>query len=289
MDSIFVQIASYRDTDLPLTIASALSNADHPERLRFGICWQYDERTFTDLDEHLKDARFRIAQFHYAESGGCCWARHQTNQLYRGETYTLQIDAHTRFADSWDTQYVEMIQSLPVEKPILTTYPAPFELQGGVVEKKLERTIQKLVLKKLADNLITVLKTRDVDSCESPEPSQFLAAGQIFTVGQFCREVEYDPQMYYAGEEISLSARAYTSGYDLFCPNKHLIWHLYNHPMPAHWDDHKSTRHDDAIRRLKKLLTGQHEKLGKYGLGNNRSLEQYQRYCDLDFVNHAAP
>ena len=44
---IFVQIASYRDPDLAATVASALDMAAEPDRLRFGICHQYDDRTTT--------------------------------------------------------------------------------------------------------------------------------------------------------------------------------------------------------------------------------------------------
>ena len=236
-ETIFVQIASYRDVELPRTIQSALDNATHPERLRFGICWQYDEYTLTDLDEYLTDARFRISQVHFEQSLGCCWARNQTNLLYRDETYTLQIDAHTRFIEGWDVQYIEMLCAIDAEKPLLTTYPPPFNMINDVEEQREPRNIQRLVLNRMDRNLTTIFKTVDVPDGSPPEASQFLAAGQIFTQGIFCREVEYDPNMYYSGEEISLSARAYTHGYDMFCPNKHLIWHLYRHKMPTHWRD----------------------------------------------------
>ena len=39
--SFFVSIAAYRDPDLLPTIADCLAKARHPDRLRFGICWQY--------------------------------------------------------------------------------------------------------------------------------------------------------------------------------------------------------------------------------------------------------
>ena len=93
-NTIFVQIASYRDIELPFTVDSCLSTARHPERLRFGICWQYDAKTEEDLQHYQDDPRFRIDKIQYSESKGCCWARNRTNQLYREETYTLQIDAH---------------------------------------------------------------------------------------------------------------------------------------------------------------------------------------------------
>lgn len=39
--AIFVAIAAYRDQDLMPTIENCLAKARHPERLRFGVCWQH--------------------------------------------------------------------------------------------------------------------------------------------------------------------------------------------------------------------------------------------------------
>ena len=38
--TIFVQIAAYRDPDLPATLINLIKRAAKPERLRFGICLQ---------------------------------------------------------------------------------------------------------------------------------------------------------------------------------------------------------------------------------------------------------
>ncbi len=70
---IFISIASYRDQYLPFTINSALSQATHPERLTFGICWQADEDE--NLDPFLNDPRFRIRKYPYHASLGYGWAR----------------------------------------------------------------------------------------------------------------------------------------------------------------------------------------------------------------------
>lgn len=287
MELIFVQIASYRDTDLPKTIYSALEHSEHPQRLRFGICWQYDEKTYTDLDPYLRDARFRVVQYYYEDSQGCCWARNQINQLYQGEEYTLQIDAHTRFSPRWDSRYLRMIRSIDSPKPLLTTYPAPFENDNGTEKLILDRGIQRLVLNRIRTNLTTVLKTEVVEDKDHCRPSQFLGAGQIFTLGRFCQEVEYDPELYFSAEEISLAARAFTHGYDFYCPNEDIIWHRYKHKMRNHWADHGSTLEGREIDRLNTLLLGDHGSLGKYGLGQQRPLSEFERYTGINFKDRA--
>jgi hypothetical protein len=285
MDQIFIQIASYRDVELPLTIRSALDAAKYPERLTFGICWQYDERTFLDLDEFVNNPRIKISQTYYENSRGCCWARNQTNLLYDGERYTLQIDAHTRFAQNWDERYIAMLNSIDSNKPIISTYPAPFEYIEGVEFKQKKHGMQRLILNRVLRNLTTVFKSEIVEDTSKPAPSKFIAAGQIFAHGNFCQEVEYDPEHYYSGEEIALSARAYTHGYDAYCPNEDLIWHLYKHSMPTHDADHHQNQHPQAIDRLHDLFIGDHTNLGKYGLGSIRTLADFEEYTEINFAN----
>ena len=283
MDKIFVQIASYRDVELPRTIESAIESAQYPSRLTFGICWQYDEYTYTDLDGRLCDNRFSISQVYYEESRGCCWARNQTNLLYQGEKYTLQVDAHTRFAQDWDSRYIAMLESIDSDKPVLSTYPAPYKYVDGREQLCIDRGMQRLVMGRMFRNLTTVFKTELVEDGSKPAPSKFLGAGQIFTLGQFCRDVEYDPELYHAGEEINLSVRAFTHGYDFFCPNDDLVWHYYQHPMPHHWSDHGQTQDQQAIARLRTLFVGDHTELGRHGLGTARKLAEYEQHSGTDF------
>jgi len=110
-----------------------------------------------------------------------------------------------------------------------------------------------------------------------------VAAGQLFARGSFCRDVDYDPDIYFSGEEISLAARAYTSGYDLFAPTQNLVWHLYSHDHPKHWEDHSDHggRHDGAVERLRTLFQGDHTTLGKHGLGAVRSLAEFEDHAGI--------
>lgn len=288
MDSIFVKIASYRDAELPRTILSALSMAKFPERLSFGVCWQYDEVTYLDLDPFIDQPNFRVDQTYYENSLGCCWARNRCDLLYQGEKYMLQIDAHTRFAQDWDQRYIDMLERLDSEKPLLSTYPAPFTYVDGVEQCSLDKGMQRLVLSRISKELTTTFKTELVENNLKPVSSDFIAAGQIFTHGRFCVEVEYDPGLYFSGEEISLSARAFTHGYDCYCPNEDLIWHFYQHSMPVHSVDHRDNQHQPSMQRLHTLFVEEHEELGKYGFGKQRTLADFERRTGIDFKARTA-
>jgi hypothetical protein len=128
---IFVQIASYRDSQLLTTIKNMLENAKKPKNLVLGIARQYSETDgFDNLDEFRKDKRFKILDIPYQEAKGVCWARHQVQQLYSGESYTLQIDSHMRFVKDWDDILIKMIKGLQKDgykKPLLTGYVPSFD------------------------------------------------------------------------------------------------------------------------------------------------------------------
>ena len=282
---ILVLIAAYRDAELPNTVANAISQAAYPEHLRFAICHQFGDETIGLLEPWADDPRFSIDSVPHSESLGCCWARNRTFAMFDDEPYILQIDAHTRFAARWDARYIDMLESTESDLPVLTTYPSRYSLgTGGEVIYDTEAGVQQLYVAEVRPDLTTLQRTTKPTDLSRPGPSLTIAAGQIFTRGQFCRDIDYDPEIYFAGEEISLAARAFTSGYDLYYPNETLIWHLYDHDNPKHWDDHSgsSVAHAGTAARLRTLFQGDATTLGRFGLGSKRSLVEFENYADID-------
>lgn len=280
---VLVLIAAYRDKELSNTVANALTQAAYPEHVRFAICNQFDDETADLLERWSDDPRFRVDAVPYTESMGCCWARDRTFGLYDDEPYILQIDAHTRFAARWDVRYIEMLESIDVDLPVLTSYPPSFRYEDEEIVYDMVAGVQRLVIAEVRDDLTTLQKTEAVPQVQLPGSSPSVAAGQIFTRGQFVRDVPYDPHVYFSGEEISLAARAFTHGYDLFYPNENLVWHLYDHKEPKHWEDHQdhSRSHDAALRRLRALFGSRSATLGRHGLGTERSLADFERHAGI--------
>ena len=126
MNSIYVQIASYRDPELIPTLHSLLDNAKHPHLLTICVAHQADKKDKWDtLEEFKNDNRFIIIDIPAKESKGTCWARHQIQRFYDNQQYTLQLDSHHRFAKNWDETCINMLRELQIKgnpKPILTTY-----------------------------------------------------------------------------------------------------------------------------------------------------------------------
>jgi hypothetical protein len=295
--NIFVQLASYRDPQLVPTIEDMLNKADSPGLFNFGICWQYDNSENPDLYDNNK--KFRVSKHHYSESEGLGWARSITNKLYQGEELTLQLDSHHRFAKHWDTMMLEDYEQAKkiCNKPILTTYCTPWEPDKNefnetpCVMHQYEFSQDKLLMSMpyhIMDykNRDKVIRTRTI-------------SGHFYlTDGKFINEVPYDPDIYFGGyvEEVTLSVRAFTHGYDFYSPYRQYIWHEYTRNYrKKHWDDHGKNEHgrkssgerDVYARNKTRQMFGQEQHNiaidPKYSFGKVRTFEEYEQFGGFDF------
>jgi len=291
---IFVQIASYRDPQLIPTIKSMLENAKKPNNLRFGIARQFHpEDGFDDLSEFSGDKRFRILDIPYTESTGVCWARNLTQQLYEGEEYTLQIDSHMRFEKDWDDTLIKMIKQLQKKghkKPLLTGYVSSFDPENdpqGRVNEPWRMSFDRFTPEGVVFFLPEVIP--GWKELKEPIPARFYSAHFCFTLGQFSTEVQHDPEFYFHGEEISITVRAYTHGYDLFHPHKVVIWHEYTRKgRTKQWDDDKEWYKKNTACHIKnrQLLGVDGEKYSgdtSEWFGAERTIRDYEKYAGLLF------
>ena len=314
---IFISIASYRDSQLVPTVVDLLMKADAPELLRFGICWQHGpEETALPFAE---DSRFQVIDVPWQQSRGACWARAEIMKLWRGEQWFLQVDSHCRFASRWDTSLIRMMSQTGSSKPILSTYGNGFVPADEASETKeaLEGPPHMIAIETFTDGGIPQLKPLgipDFDDRTRPMAGRFLGAGFIFAPGSFVEEVPYDPELYFFGEEVSMSLRAYTSGYDLFHPVETVVWHDYVRAYATrHWDDHDPAKVDpitklpltkapawadlDVRSRAKVRSLFAAATLGevagssldqplageRFGLGSARTLADYEAYAGMSF------
>jgi hypothetical protein len=300
MSKIFVSIASYRDPELVPTIKDCISKAKYPERLSFGICWQHSEEDEWDnLDDYLNNPAFTIMDVKWNESKGLCWARCQIQKMWKGEDYVLQLDSHHRFLQNWDEELITMMGQTGSLKPILTSYAGMYDPKEN---KLLNTEPYKMVPHKFTEGgtiLFYPSVIENYEQLDKPIPARFVSGHFFFTIGKHCEEYKYDPNIYFAGDEISLSIRSYTLGYDLFHPHKTIIWHEYTREgRTKHWTDHDLQNKDknlvekpwweidnESKRRLRHMLQEEDNNidLGEYGLGTYRSHFAYESYAGINF------
>lgn len=290
MKSIFVSIASYRDPECQWTVQNLFQNAHHPERVSVGICWQFispDDDKFFVMTTYPQQVR--CVGYDARQSLGPCWAKSEAQKLWRGEDYLLIIDSHMRFARGWDVKMIDMLNSCPSWKPILSTYPSVYEPPNHLIEG----TPQLIPREFEADNELLVFGSV-YQKMNQPLRGVLLAGGFIFCSSRFLHEVRYDPQLYFTGEEIALSIRAWTWGWDAFTPHQCLIYHQSDRRGVArHWDDNPDwwQRHLFATERVKHLLGIKFSPrpevrfgigmLEPYGLGPIRNIAEFERFVGV--------
>ncbi len=124
-------------------------------------------------------------------------------------------------------------------------------------------------------------------------------------LSDFLREVPFDPFLpwIFMGEEILLSTRFWTHGYDIFSPSTNVVSHIYvRREKPKYWESVRRTYTFDVEQPLgllvinrvkyligypeaardmiwpKSLLTA----IEQFAMGSERSLESYLSMVGLD-------
>lgn len=291
--TIFVSIAAYRDLDLLPTIADCLAKARWPGDLRFGVCWQHaaDEEAPPALD----GGRMRLLDIPWQDSLGACWARAEVMKLYDGEDWFLQLDSHHRFAEGWDALLLDQVARSGAARPVLTTYGAPFD-PAAPLPPGVPTTIRFVGYRRDAIPIVQCWLRPDLAERDAPARARFLSGHLLFAPGGFIADVPYDPSLYFFGEEISLAIRAFTNGYDLFHPSRHIVWHQEPRRVtPLHWDDHviaqglkasAAERDAASLARVERFLLEQ--PVGPFACGAVRGFADYQAYAGLDFRRRTA-
>ena len=299
MDRIFVQIAGYRDPQCGPTIRDLLSKAQHPERLRFGICLQWnsdnpEEEILCGPSSLPDEPLITVDAVNAQASRGTCWARARCQQLWRGEEFTLQIDSHMRAEQHWDSSLLACWQKTGNTKAIISCYPNAFSLDELGEACHYKRAMLPIMGAKEFDSN-GILRLHGISQFaipdqlpEAPPPSAFISAGMLFGPANLIEAAPYDPDLYFYGEETTYAARLWTAGFDLYSPDRLLLYHLYKttgHAMPTHWADHSDWNALDraSIARATGLLRGQLD-LAQHGLGSARSLADYQEWAGVDFT-----
>jgi hypothetical protein len=293
-EKIFVQIASYRDPDVEKTIKDLIRKAAKPDNLIIALCDQYGPEnkhlTLYDRDN------FRVIRVPFYMSSGLGWARAQLQKLYFDDAkYTMQLDSHMRFAPDWDKKLINMIKKTESPKPIISHYCPAFSTKDDKNDEFLrKKALLKMYCLRFNKTGTVSFRANHVpkeDRDDKPLRSMLVSGHFYFTLAQHIREFEYDPELYFAGDEVTLATRSWTRGWDIFNPTENVVWHNYTREeRVCHWADQKmgyGKLHEESLKRLRQLLHGEDNgfSIGKYGLGEARSLEEFEELSGIDFKN----
>lgn len=297
MPSIFIQIPSYRDYELPLTIKNAIDMASGTNALVFGVhnCVSYHGEVLVDID--TPDwAEIRYLESIAPENIGLQLSRHLANEQYSGEDYYLQIDSHMRFAKDWDLIAIKSLtkfKDLGIDKPLLTGYPGNYWYSDSEeFRDRINSQFTRISFQEFTEQFENTLIPSQLAS-PLPKGCGFTASvsgGAIFTLGEFAA-IKPNKKIAFWGEEILIAARAFTHGFTLLAVDDQFLWHLYygeggveknrRHHCWQDWPDLWPQMDAESKKEVEHIFTQQI--ISDEALGSIRSLEEYGIFSGLDF------
>jgi hypothetical protein len=292
--TIFISIASYRDPELERTIHSALDNAANPQELFFGVFLQEFDKYEPDLSWV---PNLTLGKIHPKMARGAGYARAQIMPMYSGQDYFLQIDSHTIFEKGWDLLCIEQHKKAQQisnnNKIILSHFPPPFYVEPNkeisIIKKSKQQlpypTKQKPMLTKRGD---WTAERVELSNKHMPEESTTILAGFIFTTGDIIKDIPYDPEISFFGEELCFAIRAWTRGWDIYSPCVKIVYHFYTREGYSKiWKDRNlreiSWKELEVLSKEKQKRIFCGIESGIYGVGSERTIEEYQKITGIDF------
>ena len=292
--TIFISVASYRDPELERTIRSAIDNAANPHELYFGVFLQEFDKYEPDLSWV---PNLILDKVHPKMARGAGYARAQIMPMYSGQDYFLQIDSHTIFEKDWDLlcidQHKKAQEIAKNNKIILSYFPPPFYVEDNkkisiikTSKKQLPyATKQKPMLTKRGE---WTAERVELSNKKFPEESTTILAGFIFTTGDIVKDIPYDPEISFFGEELCFAVRAWTRGWDIYSPCVTIVYHFYiREGYSKVWKDRNlreiSWKELEILskEKQKRILCGIES--GIYGIGTERNITDYEKITGIDF------
>ena len=135
-ETIFVSIASFRDSECPPTVEDMFAKAKNPRRLFIGVIEQNDPSDPPCMPpayascqgaEFCPSDNIRIRRVRPSEARGPTFGRYVAMLMYQGEKYYMMIDSHNRLSTHWDAKLIKMYSLLPSKKAVISAYPNAFE------------------------------------------------------------------------------------------------------------------------------------------------------------------
>ena len=337
-NSIFVSLGTYRDPYCPMTLKSLYSQAANPERLYIGLlqqnCFEAHCRSgvlkggivedreqdmdcykeFCNSPEGKKSnacntGQVRLFNVNESESLGPYMARYMGAKFYRGEQYYLQIDSHSEFVSGWDRKLIYMMETAEAKKPVISCYPPDSQAhwKDTIGYRMCDSEFAAAQIEWQIIRLGTSLPF-DKEVPPRPKYAPFVAAGFFFAGGDFLHEVPFDPFLpwIFMGEEISMSARLWTSGYDIFSPTTNVLNHYYvRRHYPKFWESvnrfFKRPIHNNLVelvlKRVKSMLEYPESRselinpnsvlyrLEEWSMGTKRSFKEYMEMVGIDTLH----
>ena len=272
------------------------------------------DKTTTKIVRNVKEAlkcphldQIRLLAIHHYAAKGPMYARSLIRKVLGNEQFCLQIDAHSTLSKHWDEGLSKEWQTINNDFAVLSTIPlSTTENNNNNKKKDKDKSyVPRQCQVTFQDNGIPnydLLPNTYVDRYSTPLLSHAWSAAFSFAKCHLEETVPYDPFSQYTMEveQFVRYTRMWTRGYDTYTPTKNYVTHDYTMQTNGHgekkeWSMSSQNRFRTtmAIRRAKLILEittiseesetldADRANLGIYGLGQRRSLSQFQTFTGV--------
>ena len=303
---INVLIPDYCDPDLINTVKSMFINAANPQRVRIKVFYQDDnDEMFEELSNMSNVKMKRISP---DACRGSAYARYQCSTMVENDTdYVMHVDSHMRCAKFWDVAMITLWKNCNDENAIVSQrspnfsecYDEPLDSDRWI--KEVWHIFNKLRYAGYTDfygNVLPIPLVVCPNDNSISRQTACISAHTLFIKASTDKIVPFDPYMYFYADENCMALRYWTHGYNIYSPDYYPIFHLYEREetMKKYLNidlDRGNRVQDDWLRytvevERTKALFGLFDRkvdLGRFCLGDKRTLKEYEEYCGVDFKN----
>lgn len=244
MSSIFVNICSYRDPLLIHTLKNMMETESGNHHIVYGI---FEQRLqpgslqgrYPELANHPR-VKYKRIDPEYTDGLG--WSRHINSLQFRDEDLYYQTDSHMLFDEGWDQAMVEDYEmgckEYSTDKVIITGCCKTVMLDGSGVpyraEPKQDRWTCETKFHGLYWDSTPAYFGDMVPAKNHCAPAYMIWGGNTLFPKRYVKEIGFDPNMGFRGEQSKITLEAFANGYKLLHPRDIVAYH-YNGSGDNYW------------------------------------------------------
>ena len=291
MKKIFVNVCSYRDKLLAPTLESAMENESGRNQIVYGVFEQ------TALEDSLKTKyphlathkRVRYKRIDPEYSDGVVWARGiNAMQIYE-EEFQYQIDSHMLFDKGWDNylilDYMQACKVAGHDKVLLTCGTKNFDLDGDRITKHTltDDISVNLGYYQFDKNMRLHAHGPWVPARDVVAPSRHICAGNFFAPAKWVREVGYNTNIFFEGEEQMFVITSFVKGYKIYHMRRAKVYHYLR---SSNYETKQTVNPVANAHRLRMNQERSEKELSNYLYSlDEEQLEAFRKYSGVDYIN----
>lgn len=294
--TIFINIPSYKDPELWMTIDDFLKNAKNPDRVYFGVTNQPEDiKNDKEIYSRYNKDKVLVDIVEPGSIVGCQPARKNSHKFYNNQDYYLNMDSHMRSIENWDDLMINEFEDIEARrgKSVITGYVNDYTLDEN--NNPIFNISTPWVYHMSQDNLNNFKNTGVVqmvpghsehtEEVESP----YVSGHFFFTRSEYVKRINFVNEIAFTEEELFMALRFFTAGYNIYIPKKTYVFHRYGRPnRKLFWEDfpEKFYKADEYSRDFFNNIVN-NPLDDNTSLFKDRSLSDFEEYSGINFKDRS--